>query len=213
MGWNITDNVNWTVKIDYSKIGGDGSVENEIDPNTLTPDRARLNLIFAGNPPDLNDAFDRKSNQRILGDVDDEQWGVVSNLSWDLASGYTVRLLSGLRDWENTQYESDTLYMPRDLIARTGAYDSESQSHELQLISPVDELFGGRFDFVAGLYYFQEDFFIGETSDMGADFCTTLVPAAQRPACNASANKTGATVRKFNQDATNYALYAQATSA
>ena len=210
MKWDITDNVNWTVKVDYSKIGGDGTVENEIDPNTLTTaSRARLNLIFAGNPPDLNDAFDRKSNQRIIGDVDDEQWGVVSDLSWDLSGGYTIRLLSGLRSWENTQYESDTIYMPRDLIARTGAYDSDSQSHELQLISPVDELFGGRFDFVSGLYYFQEDFFIGETSDMGADFCSTLVPAAQRPACNASANKIGATVMEFNQDATNYALYAQ----
>jgi iron complex outermembrane receptor protein len=210
MKWDITDKVNWTVKVDYSKIGGDGTVENEIDPNTLTTaSRARLNLIFAGNPPDLNDAFDRKSNQRIIGDVDDEQWGVVSDLSWDLSGGYTIRLLSGLRSWENTQYESDTIYMPRDLIARTGAYDSDSQSHELQLISPVDELFGGRFDFVSGLYYFQEDFFIGETSDMGADFCSTLVPAAQRPTCNASANKIGATVMEFNQDATNYAIYAQ----
>jgi iron complex outermembrane receptor protein len=210
MKWDITDHVNWTVKVDYSKIGGDGTVENEIDPATLTAaSRARLNLIFAGNPPDLNDAFDRKSNQRIIGDVDDEQWGAVSDLSWDLASGYTVRLLSGLRSWENEQYESDTIYMPRDLIARTGAYESDSQSHELQLISPVDQLFGGRFDFVAGLYYFQEDFFIGETSDMGADFCSTLVPAAQRPACIASPNKIGATDMAFNQDATNYAIYAQ----
>ncbi|MCM2311980.1 MAG: TonB-dependent receptor, partial [Steroidobacteraceae bacterium] len=210
MKWDITDAVSWTVKVDYSTIGGDGTVENEIDPGTLTTaSRARLNLIFAGNPPDLNDAFDRKSNQRIIGDVDDEQWGVVSDLSWDLAGDYTVRLLSGLRSWDNEQYESDTIYMPRDLIARTGAYESDSQSHELQFISPVDQLFGGRFDFVAGLYWFQEDFFIGEASDMGADFCTTLVPAAQRPACIASPNKIGATVMEFNQDATNYAAYAQ----
>jgi iron complex outermembrane receptor protein len=210
MKWDITDNVNWLVKVDYSEITGDGTVENEIDPNTLTTaSRARLNLIFAGNPPDLVDPFDRKSNQRIIGDLDDKQWGVASTLSWDLSGDYTIRLLSGYRDWENSQYESDTLYMPRDLVARTGGYDSTSQSHELQLISPVDELFGGRFDFVAGLYYFQEDFFIGEVNDLGANFCTTLVPAAQRPACIASSPKIGATDMQFNQDASNYAVYAQ----
>jgi iron complex outermembrane receptor protein len=210
MKWDITDNVNWLVKVDYSEITGDGTVENEIDPNTLTAaSRARLNLIFAGNPPDLVDPFDRKSNQRIIGDLDDKQWGVASTLSWDLSGDYTIRLLSGYRDWENSQYESDTLYMPRDLVARTGGYDSTSQSHELQLISPVDTLFGGRLDFVAGLYYFQEDFFIGEVNDLGANFCTTLVPAAQRPACLASSPKLGATDMQFNQDASNYAVYAQ----
>ena len=210
MKWDVTDNVEWLVKVDTSKITGDGTVEQEIDPDTLTTaSRARLNLIFAGNPPDLNDAFDRQSNQRIIGDLDDKQWGVASTLSWNLAGDYTVRLLSGYRDWENTQYESDTLYMPRDLVARTGRYESTSQSQELQLISPVDQLFGGRLDFVAGLYYFQEDFFIGESNDMGVDFCRTLVPVAQRPACNANPVRLGATVMDFNQDASNYAIYTQ----
>jgi len=209
MKWDITDNLNWTVKVDVSEIGGDGVVEQEIDPNTLTTaSRTRLNLITGGNPPDLNDPFDRKSNQRIIGDLDDSQWGVASNLTWDLAGDFTVRFLAGYRDWENTQYESDTIYMPLDLVARTGGYDSTSQSYELQLLSPVDQLLGGRLDFVAGLYYFQEDLFIGETLDLGANFCG-LLPAAQRPICNASQPKLGASNLDFDQDATNYAIYAQ----
>jgi len=209
MKWDITDNLNWTVKVDSSKIGGDGVVEQEIDPNTLTPaSRARLTLISGGNPPDLTDPFDRKSNQRIVGDLDDKQWGVASTFSWDLAGDYTIRLLSGYRDWENTQYESDTIYMPLDLVARTGGYESTSQSQELQLLSPVDQLFGGHLDFVAGLYYFQEDLFIGETLDLGANFCG-LLPPAQRPLCNASQPKLAASDLNFNQDATNYAIYAQ----
>jgi hypothetical protein len=143
MSWDITDDVNWTVKYDYSKIGGDGKAELEIDPNTLTAaSRARLTLITGGNPPDLDDAFDRKSNQRIKGDVHDTQSGVVSDLSWHLANDYTVRFLGGYRKWDNDQLESDVLSCRRT-PARGGDYASKSQSYELQLISPKDEL-GGR---------------------------------------------------------------------
>ena len=207
--WDITENVTWTVKYDRSRMGGDGKAELEILPETLTDaSRARLGLIMGGNPPDLDDAFDRKSNQRITGDLDDSQWGIVSDLSWELAGGHTVRFLSGYRDWSNEQLESDVLFMPADFLARTGRYESTSQSYELQLISPTDELWNGRLDYVAGLYYFQEDYFIGEQFGLGADFCR-LVPATQRPACVASGNKTNATLLDFNQDAKNLAAYAQ----
>jgi iron complex outermembrane recepter protein len=207
--WDLTDDVTWTLKYDWSRMGGDGKAELEIMPETLTAaSRARLGLIMGGNPPDLDDAFDRKSNQRITGDVDDKQWGVVSDLSWELAGGHTVRFLSGYRDWSNKQLESDVLFMPADFLARTGRYESTSQSHELQLISPTDDLWNGRLDYVAGLYYFQEDYFIGEQFGLGAQFCG-LVPLAQRPACAASANKANATALDFNQDAENFAAYAQ----
>jgi iron complex outermembrane receptor protein len=50
---------------------------------------------------------------------------------------------------------------------------------------------------------------------MLSDFCNTLIAppaftAAQRAACNASPNKANATVLNFEQNATNYAVYAQA---
>jgi iron complex outermembrane recepter protein len=213
MKWDITDTLNWTVKVDYSKIGGDGQVETEIDPATLTATSiARLTAFTHGNPPDLYDPFDRKSNQRIYGHLDDKNWGVASNLSWDLAGGYTVRLLSGYRDWQNDQVDGDVVWTPLDLVSRTGAYDSKSQSYELQLISPTDQLFGGRLDYVAGLYYFQEDFGIGETLGFGSQLCSTFVPAppAANASCVASPNKANAAVLDFNQSASNYAVYAQA---
>jgi iron complex outermembrane receptor protein len=207
---DLTDSLTWTVKFDYSKIGGDGLREFEILPETVTAaNRARMTALFGGITPDLDDPFDRRSNQVTFGNVDDEQWGVVSDLSLDLANGYTLRLLSGYRDWENEQLDGDVLFAPRRFLGRTGTYDSTSQSHELQVISPLDQLFDGRFDFVGGLYYFQEDFEIGETLSMLEDLCNYLVPPAQRPACNASANKANATVMDFSQDATNYAVYAQ----
>ncbi len=208
--WRITDDLKWTLKYDYSKITGDGFVDNGIIPESVTPaEMARLNLIFAGNPPEVADPFNRKTNQVTDGDLDDKQWGLASDLAWDVG-GYTVRLLSGYRDWQNDQYEADVFFTTRYLLGRTGGYESTSTSQELQLISPVDKLFGGRFDFVAGLYYFHEDFSILEQLGMLSDFCNTLMPtAAQRAACNASPNKLNATVLKFDQKATNYAIYGQ----
>jgi iron complex outermembrane receptor protein len=208
--WDITDSVTWTLKYDNSRLGGDGKAELEILPETLTDaSRARLGLITGGNPPDLDDAFDRHSNQRIEGDVDDRQWGYTSDLNWELGNGHTVRFIGGYRNWNNQQLESDVLFMPADFLARTGRFESTSQSYELQLISPTDELFNGRLDYVAGLYYFQEDLYLGEQFGLGANFCG-LVPAAQRPACAASGNKPNATVLDFNQDAENVAAYVQA---
>lgn len=207
--WDLTDDLTWTLKYDRSRMGGDGKAELEIDPATLTAaSRARLTAILGGNPPDLNDAFDGKSNQRIEGDLEDRQWGLVSDLSWQLGGGHTVRFLGGYRSWDNEQLESDVLFMPADFLARTGRFESSSKSFELQLISPTDELWGGRLDYVAGLYHFQEDYFVGEQFGLGAQFCG-LVPADMRPACAASGNKANATVLDFNQDAENLAAYAQ----
>jgi len=210
MKWDITDNLNWTVKIDSSTIGGDGYQPTEIDPKTLTAtDIAILTGFTGGNPPDLTDPFDGKSNQRIYGHLNDRQWGVASNLTWDLESGYTLRLLSGYRDWTDKQLDGDVIWTVLDLSGRTGTFDSKSQSYELQLISPTDKLLGGRLDYVAGLYYFQEDFEIGETLSMGSMFCSAFLPAPARPGCIASPNKDEATVSAFKQDASNYAIYAQ----
>lgn len=208
--WKITDDVTWTLKYDYAKIDGDGVTDQPIIPDTVTAaNQARLNLLFAGNPPQVADPFDYTTNEIKNGDLEDKQWGLASDLAWDIGD-WTVRLLAGYRDWQNDQYEDDVLYTTRYLLGRTGGYDSSSQSAELQLISPVDQLVGGRLDFVAGLYYFQEDFSILEQLGMLQDFCNTLLPPAQRPACNASPNKLNATVLNFDQDATNYAAYTQA---
>ena len=213
--WDITDSLSWLVKADYAKIEGDGVVAQEVQPQTVTAAaRARLNAITGGRPPDYRDPYDQVINQRTYGDLEDEQWGVVSNLTWDLANDYSLRLLSGFRSWENQQLDGDVVYTAADMLARTGGYDSESQSHELQLFSPVDELFGGRFDFVAGLYWFQEDFLITERFALGANYCGVaaaggLFPPAQLAACNASPNKAVATDGSFTQDASSYAIYAQ----
>jgi iron complex outermembrane receptor protein len=104
------------------------------------------------------------------------------------------------------------VFTARDLASRYGAYDSKSQSAELQLISPTGVLFGGRLDFVAGLYYFKEDYYIKSSIGLRSDFCSFLVPADPpylQPACEASPNKADSAPADFNQTATDYAIYVQ----
>ena len=210
MKWDITDALSWTLETDYSKIGGDGAVEAELDPKTLLPkDRTILTGFTGGNPPDFDHPFDHKSNQRIYGDLDDTNWGVSSDLSWSLAGDYTLRFLAGYREWQDEQLDGDVVFLANDLLGRVGSYDSKSQSYELQLVSPKDELLGGRLDYVAGLYYFQEDFFIGENVNFGSQLCNTFLPPAVRPQCLALP-QVDAAISTFDQDAESFAAYAQA---
>ena len=124
---------------------------------------------FLGAPDtDLND---RKLNQYLTADVDDEQWGLNSTLSWDIGGGSTLRLINSYRDWKNEQLDGDVIFTPSQILSRTGPYDSKSQNHELQFISPTGQWLDGRLDLVAGLYYFHEKYRQGERLHMNSQFC------------------------------------------
>ena len=97
-------------------------------------------------------------NQFLTADVDDKQWGVNSTLSWDIGGGSTVRLINNYRDWDNEQLDGDVIFTPTPILSRTGLFDSKSQNHELQFISPTEQWLDGRLDLVAGLYYFHEKY-------------------------------------------------------
>ncbi len=102
----------------------------------------------------------------------------------------------------------------RPILSRTGTFDSKSQNHELQFISPTEQWLDGRLDLVAGLYYFHEKYSQGETLHMNAQFCN-IAPAPAVGLCNAflAANggtKEDATVQDVNQKVDSYAAYAQA---
>ena len=51
-------------------------------------------------------------NQFLTADVDDEQWGLNSTLSWDIGGGSTIRLINNYRDWDNEQLDGDVIFTP-----------------------------------------------------------------------------------------------------
>lgn len=213
---DITPDLTWIVRADYARSTGDGFVNSElmagsISAAQLTGLNARL-ASFGAAAPDT-DLTNRLVSMRVNADMKNEQWGVTSDLS--LAAGdYTVRLLSGYRDWRNTQTDGDTLSLSLAISTRHGDFVSKAHSEELQLISPED-LLDGRLNFVAGLYYYTEDYAIGENLDLDSQYCNVLVAnVTQRTACNgvlAAGGGSNATDLNFTQLVSSYAGYAQAT--
>jgi iron complex outermembrane recepter protein len=191
-------NVEWILRGDYTKLDGDGVANFDFDPASIAPARlAFLQAAFAGGA-DTN-LTDRTMNQFMATGLVDENWGISSTASLDVG-GSTFKLINSYRVWNNDQLDGDIIFQPVSLASRRSLFESKSHNHELQFISPEKEWLGGKFDMVAGLYYFQEDFGLSEQLNMGANFCNVLVPAGPgRTACNTYLTTTGG-VSATNQD-------------
>lgn len=209
--FNFDNGVDWLVRLDRSEVTGDGQNANEADGSTLTPTTLAnftARVGGAANLPELNDPTDFKINHVVGGDLDDEQWGVSSDLSWEIGEGYTLSLISGYRDYDNSQTDDDIIFLPIPLVARNSGLSSESWSQELRLISPED-LADGKLSYVAGLYYYEEDVEITEATSLSTIACNSLAPAPLRPACLAGPLD-NATDLTFTQTSESYAGYFQA---
>ena len=220
--WNITPDVKWVLRGDHQNLTGDGQnivtvVSRSVAPAAAANLRTRLDPDGAGplvgDTPILNATYSRRVRQESVGDLADFQTGVASDLTWDMASGYQLKLVSGYRDWHNDQYQVSTGSLPLALSSRFGLFDSQSHSQELQLLSP-ETLMGGRLNFVSGLYYFEEEYDIGQVVDLYPAFCEVFIrntsTAARLAACRA-APLNRASLLYFDQTTKSYAAYAQGT--
>lgn len=205
-------NLEWIVRGDYTRLDGDGVVNFDFDPASVTPARlAFLQAAFSGGPDtNLND---RVMNQSVASGLLDKNWGVSSTASLEIGGGSTLRLVNSYRKWTNDQLDGDIVFLPVPLATRRSLFDSGSQNHELQFISPEREWLNGHFDMVAGVYYFEEKFAIGEQLNMDTQYCNVLVPAGPgRTACAAYYASTGgvaATDQDVYQKVRSIAAYAQ----
>lgn len=208
--WQPTDNVNWVLRYDRSTMEGDGALPAEVSSHSAPANfNAIIGNAFGPLTTDISDPFDGTVNQRLVGYLDDVQTGLSSDLTWDLDSDYRIRWIYGQRDWDNKQVDGDVIFTRLDLVNRYGPYHSEMNSNEIQLISPEGAVWGGKGDFIAGVYAFEEDYFVGEDLNLGAMFCPVLVgPAAPAlvPTCQALPQE-DATQLFFDQTAKSYAAF------
>jgi iron complex outermembrane recepter protein len=209
----VSPSLTWTGRLDYAQTTGDGVNGSQPDVATLSP--AQLAAFEAtsqepasaltGPSTTLNQRFDNPS-------LSDRQIGVSSDLGWEGYGGYSLRLIDSYRRWRNSQDDGDVFGTTLDLLNRFDTFSSDSQSHELQLLSPKD-LLNGRLDFVAGLYYFEEIYKTTEVWDVGSQYCSFFYGGLGLsflvPACEA-APQNDADDGIFNQRETSYAAYSQA---
>ncbi len=220
---------------DYSRINNGGSVIEALSDTVLPEYLGILRAILSptdiltmpsGELPETVDSFDNNVHQDHRDDAKDEQWGIAGNIDWRLGS-HSVRSITGYRKWSNDTLDESILRLPMDLIRRITFYDVETVSQELQILSPT----GGFIEYVAGAYFYQEDYEIDQSFDQGPDFCTPVVSnlftsnflsfnlspqTAQFLAAGVGrdcdeAAQTNALFTRFRQEVSNYALYGQLT--
>src|SRR5215472_5387917 len=167
-----TASLDWTIRVDYAKTDGDAFHLTQVDIATATP--AQLALYSARSTVPLSlltgPSFDTVQHFDHPA-LNDRQWGITSDATWNVPAGYSLRLIDAYRSWRDAQTDGDVVFTPLDLLNRHGAFASDSQSHELQFISPRRALLGGRLDFVTGLYYFDERYATSEVLDLGSQLC------------------------------------------
>ena len=220
--WNISDNLTWLLRGDYVNLSGDGYNTITVVESTVTPLAAanwttRLDPDGAGPQvgltPYLTGTYNRHVRQNTEGDLKDYQDGFSSDLTWNMADGYQLKWIASYRDWKDVQYQASAQNMPILIQNRTGFYDSQTHTEELQLLSP-ETLLGGKLSYVAGLYYFNEAYDIGQNLDLPPAFCDIFIrntsTAARLALCKASPQVQAARLW-FSQDTESVAAYTQAT--
>lgn len=215
--------IDWVIRADYARQSGDAATNIDFDRSSVTDAQWNRFIKIVG-APDSN-LNDNAMNQYLTASLHDKQWGANSTLSWNVGGGSTVRLIDNYRDWKNNQLDGDVIFTPTPILSRVGVFDSKSQNHELQFISPTNQWLNGKLDMVAGLYYFHEKYHQGERLNENSQFCNLLVPvtgpppgnAPLRAICNANLTKVGApfgginaAVQDVHQTVDSYAAYAQA---
>ncbi|MFT5134613.1 MAG: iron complex outermembrane receptor protein [Gammaproteobacteria bacterium] len=173
-----TDDLDITLSIDYSEVKNGGPVVEVISDTVLPAYGPTISAILSptgpfapsGQTPELLNGFDYEINQDHRDKADDKQWGISGDINWSIGE-HTIRSITAFRDWNNDTFES-ALRLPADLFNRVTTYEVQSVSQELQIISPVGE----RIEYVAGVYYYSEDYKIDQNFELGADFCAPAIP-------------------------------------
>lgn len=224
-----------TLTADFSRIiNGGGVIEvlsDTVQPEYLAALRRFLSptdplTMPAGEVPEAVHGFDNNVHQDHRDYAEDEQWGIAGDVNRRIGE-HTVRSLTGYRKWYNDTLNESVIRLPMDLIRRVTFYDVETVSQELQLLSPA----GGLIEYVAGAYFYREDYGIDQAFDHGPDFCSPFVgnlfasylasfnfspQAANAIAggvardCDRGTQRDALTTR-FGQEVSNYALYGQLT--
>src|SRR5262249_24884041 len=144
--WKVTDDLTWTVRGDYAHTSGDGVALNQVDTSTATAAQLAAFAARTGsNPAYLTYPPTEKADQRYANlNLSERQYGVTSDLSWDVFGGNTIRMIDSWRNWKNEQSDGDVVFTPLDLLTRNASFDSDSNSHELQFISKKGAFLDGK---------------------------------------------------------------------
>lgn len=187
-------------KVSVAKMDRDGYIPNDITGNELlnkdvlsyraqlriTPsEKFEANLSFDGlngqglvmlgeSFTDMLGLFPAPVDRRVDYTFDPHEWrdiyGGALNMEYKMDNGYVLKSITGYRD-THALYSNDTDYVPQDVIWIEYEDHYKQWSQELQLISPNYE----KFNYVAGLYYYNQDADTRRDVILGDDLLTAFI--------------------------------------
>ncbi|NCF21270.1 MAG: TonB-dependent receptor, partial [Haliea sp.] len=210
--FDFSDQLSMLVTADYAEINAEGNGSELLNSTNTAAFDANTTELY-GSSPATNDSYDWKVNQVVDDEHEDEQWGLSVDINYEFTNGIRLRSITAAREWEATFADGDAHY-PVKLIPGTTDYDTETISQEFQLMSPGGETV----DWLAGVYYYEEDYDIDLSRDLGEAFCDPTIAAVVPPPlvpivvplCQAGAQE-GATTNTFTQELESIAVFGQAT--
>jgi iron complex outermembrane receptor protein len=201
------DRFSLQVTADYAEINSEGNAV-ELLNSTSFPLFEAITTALYGSSPVTEDSYDWKIHQAHRDRIRDEQQGVSLDINYEYGNGLALRSITAYREWEANQTNLD-FRLPAILAPGTTNFQTDTLSQEIQLVSPA----GNTLDWLAGLYYYQEDYDIDEVRSAGDSFCVPTL-AAVSPALGAlclANEQENAVVTTFSQELESIALFGQVT--
>ncbi len=208
LAWDPADFVSIDLIADYQLINYTGA-EIELLSETVTPAFiSRFESVY-GSALDFRDTFDNRVAQAHTDNASNEQWGVTLQADFDIWGDHTLTSITAYRDWEDDYRDEEVVRLPAVILPRDRVSATDNFSQEIRIASPT----GKRFEYVAGVFYYQEDYTIDTVFDLGPDYCNATLASVGAgglvDTCNAAPDN--AVIDLFSQELESIAFFGQAT--
>lgn len=196
------------VTADYAEVNAEAGAVELLNSTNTPAFEAGTTALF-GSSPATKDSYDWKVHDALAEVFEDEQWGLSFDINYQLGNGLGLRSITAVRDWDAINADGDVM-LPVALVPGTFDYKAETLSQEFHLMSPGGETV----DWLAGLYYYEEDYDIDLSRDAEDAFCDPVITSVAGPGFGGiclAGQREGATVNTFSQELESIAVFGQAT--
>ncbi len=176
LNFDFGDKLSLLVTADYAKINATGSAQELLNSTASPVFDGTVNALY-GDTVTTDDPYDWVVNQDHQDGMQDEQWGLSADLNYGFDNGLSLRSITAYREWESLINNESVLRIPTNMIPRDTDYQTDTISQEFQLLSPGGETI----DWIAGLFYYEEQYDILQTFSAGDSFCVPTVAALVGP--------------------------------